>query len=65
MSIFWSNIFKFFQFFISIVLGFFLTTLNSLFELLRGPKQSLVIIAATGILFIGLKAILKLMLALN
>lgn len=65
MHIFWDNVFKFFQFFISVLLGFFLTTTNSLFELLREPKQSLIAIVALGIFLIILISILKLMLGLN
>jgi len=65
MHIFWNNIFKFPKFFLSVLLGFFLTIFNSIFELLRSPKQSIIVMFLLSTLFIVLMQILKLMLGLN
>lgn len=65
MNNFWNNVIRFFQFFASALLGFFLTTLNPLFELLREPKYSPIALVGLCILLALLVSTLKLMLAVN
>nr|YP_009502079.1 hypothetical protein Ycf33 [Porolithon onkodes]ASB29681.1 hypothetical protein Ycf33 [Porolithon onkodes] len=65
MYIFWNNILKFPKFFISVLSGFFLTIVNSLFESLKTPKQGIIIIIALSLLFIFFVQVLRLMLAIN
>nr|YP_010728735.1 hypothetical protein P6G74_pgp169 [Phymatolithon calcareum]WEA76922.1 hypothetical protein [Phymatolithon calcareum] len=65
MYIFWDNISKFPRFFISVLMGFFLTTFNPFFELLRDEKSRLILIIALSFFTTILLQILKLMLALN
>ena len=65
MYIFWHNVFKFPKFFISTLLGFFLTISSSLFKLLKRPKHSLILIITVSIFSTLLLQILKLMLALD
>nr|YP_007878191.1 conserved hypothetical plastid protein [Calliarthron tuberculosum]AGA63802.1 conserved hypothetical plastid protein [Calliarthron tuberculosum] len=65
MYIFWNNISKFPRFFISVLMGFFLTIFNPFFELLRNPKQGFLFIIIISMTSITIWQILKLMLALN
>nr|YP_009541687.1 hypothetical protein [Synarthrophyton chejuense]AYR05696.1 hypothetical protein [Synarthrophyton chejuense] len=65
MNIFWDNILKFPRFFISVLMGFFLTTFNPFFELLRHKKNRFIYILSISFFIIAFSRILKLMLALN
>lgn len=65
MYIFWNNIIKFPRFFISVLLGFVLTTFNTIIKLINSPKKNLIAIIVIGFLYFLLIKTLKLMLALN
>nr|YP_009660575.1 conserved hypothetical plastid protein [Corallina chilensis]QCS25523.1 conserved hypothetical plastid protein [Corallina chilensis] len=65
MHIFWDNILKFPRFFISVLVGFFLTIFNPFFELLKKPQQRYILIIILGTISIIILQILKLMLAIN
>lgn len=65
MYIFWDNIAKFPRFFISVLMGFFLTTFKPFFELLRHEKSRLILIITLSLFTTILLQVLKLMLALN
>lgn len=65
MYIFWDNISKFPRFFFSVLMGFFLTTFNPFFELLRDEKSRLILIITLSFFTTILLQVLKLMLALN
>ena len=65
MNTFWNNILKFPRFFISVLMGFFLTIFKPIFESLRSPHKSLILLTILSALFVCIIQILKLMLALN
>ena len=65
MLIFWDNMSRFPRFFISVLVGFFLTIFNQFFELLKDPKKQVLSIIGLCIIFSILMRVLKLMLALN
>jgi len=65
MYIFWNNVIKFPRFFISVLLGFILTTFNTIIKLLNNPKKNLVAIIIISFLYTLLIKTLKLMLAIN
>ena len=65
MNTFWNNIFQFLRFFLSVLIGFFLTTFSSFFESLNNPKQSIITIIAISFGTLVLLQTLKLMLGLN
>nr|YP_009395252.1 hypothetical protein [Bryothamnion seaforthii]ARW64020.1 hypothetical protein [Bryothamnion seaforthii] len=52
MSDFWNNLYKFPRFLISVTIGFFLTTLQPIFKLLKN-KKNIFIVGMTGAVFIG------------
>nr|WOA02417.1 hypothetical protein [Gloiopeltis furcata] len=54
MHTFWNNINKYPRFFISIIIGFFLTTFRPIFELLGSEKNKILI----GTIIIGLMFII-------
>ena len=53
MSEFWQNLYKFPRFLISVLIGFFLTTLEPIFKQLKNKKRKITIIVITAI-FIGI-----------
>lgn len=65
MNTFWNNIFQFLRFFLSVLIGFFLTTFSAFFESLNNPKQSIITIIVISLGTLVLLQTLKLMLALN
>nr|AYR06200.1 hypothetical protein [Renouxia sp.] len=65
MYTFWHNIIKFTKFFISVIIGFFLITFNSLFRLLRQPKNRIIVMIFIIGLTVSSYKILKLMLGVN
>nr|YP_009243985.1 hypothetical protein Sdur_195 [Sporolithon durum]AMK96227.1 hypothetical protein Sdur_195 [Sporolithon durum] len=65
MYFFWNNITKLPRFFISVLIGFFLTTLNPFFGLLRNNKNNIIIPILMISFIIILVYILKLMLGIN
>lgn len=65
MYTFGDNIFKFPRFFISVLLGFFLTVFDYFIKLLKKPKQSLLFITLISFTSICLIQVLKLMMAIN
>nr|YP_009295910.1 hypothetical protein Schim_164 [Schimmelmannia schousboei]AOM64845.1 hypothetical protein Schim_164 [Schimmelmannia schousboei] len=65
MHTFWDNINKFPRFLISVLAGFFLTTLYPIFELLQDKKTRILLIIISCLSISILYQILKLMLGLN
>lgn len=65
MKNFWNNISKLPRFFISVFMGFFLTTIYPVFELLKDKKKRFITIVLSFLLFISLYITLKLMLEIN
>nr|YP_010850703.1 hypothetical protein Ycf33 [Lophurella hookeriana]WGH13464.1 hypothetical protein Ycf33 [Lophurella hookeriana] len=49
MSDFWVNLYKFPRFLISVLMGFFLTTFQPVFKLLKNRKDKLLVIATITI----------------
>lgn len=65
MNSFWKNINKYPRFLISIIAGFFLTTFQPIFELLKDPKKGFLLTVFSGMIIAMITLILKLMLGLN
>lgn len=65
MHNFWENILGFLRFFISVLIGFFLTTFSPFFELFKNPIQQITAITITLLMSIILLQTLKLMLAVK
>lgn len=65
MSTFWENISKFPRFLISVIIGFFLTTLYLISELLNNKKKRILLTITCFLLIVSIYKILKLMLAIN
>nr|YP_009488685.1 Ycf33 [Grateloupia filicina]AWD77438.1 Ycf33 [Grateloupia filicina] len=65
MNSFWKNIIKYPRFLISIITGFFLTTLYPLFKLLATNKNRFLFIAILNSILIVLYYIIRLMLDIN
>lgn len=65
MYIFWDNILKFPKFFVSVLIGFFLTILNPFFELFKDPMQQIKMIAIILLALTILLQTLRLMLVLS
>nr|QCI09148.1 hypothetical protein [Inkyuleea mariana] len=65
MDTFWSNLNKFPRFLISVLIGFFLTTFQPIFELLQERNKRFISIMVLCLCFSILYKTLKLMLALN
>nr|UAT97895.1 hypothetical protein Ahn.fas.Kor.pt_132 [Ahnfeltia fastigiata] len=65
MSNFWDNVRKFPRFLISVLIGFFLTTLNPVFELLKQKKTRVLIILVSTSFFVIIYTILQSMLGIN
>jgi len=58
----WENILKFPKFFISVILGFFLTTFQPIFRLLKNKKLKIITISIITLIIGALYIIIKLML---
>nr|YP_010619155.1 hypothetical protein PNW47_pgp027 [Pterosiphonia complanata]WAX03168.1 hypothetical protein [Pterosiphonia complanata] len=52
MSNFWVNLYKFPRFLISVLIGFFLTTFQPVFKLLKKKKDKLVFITITTVMIV-------------
>nr|AOM64643.1 hypothetical protein Riqu_164 [Riquetophycus sp.] len=65
MNTFWNNITKFPKFLISVIIGFFLTTLQPIFELLKNKKKRLFLTILACLLILTFYQIFKGMLGLN
>nr|YP_009295603.1 conserved hypothetical plastid protein [Mastocarpus papillatus]AOL58087.1 conserved hypothetical plastid protein [Mastocarpus papillatus] len=65
MNTFWNNINKFPRFLISVIAGFFLTTLYPISELLRDKKKRVFITIITLLFMTAIYVILRLMLGAN
>uniref|UniRef100_UPI003001786A Ycf33 n=1 Tax=Anunuuluaehu liula TaxID=3049639 RepID=UPI003001786A len=65
MNTFWDNISKFPRFLLSVIAGFFLTTLYPVFELLKDKKKRIFIIILSLLFIVIIYIIIKLMLGLN
>nr|YP_010851099.1 hypothetical protein Ycf33 [Aphanocladia stichidiosa]WGH14057.1 hypothetical protein Ycf33 [Aphanocladia stichidiosa] len=52
MSNFWVNLYKFPRFLISVLIGFFLTTFQPIFKLLKNKKDKLLIISIITIIIV-------------
>nr|QCI08618.1 hypothetical protein [Spermothamnion repens] len=62
---FWDNIYKFPRFLIAVFLGFFLTTFQPTFKLLKKKKVNIIIIPTIIIIISLLYKLIKIMLGLN
>nr|QOS04540.1 hypothetical protein [Sarcopeltis skottsbergii] len=65
MNTFWDNISKFPRFLVSIIAGFFLTTLYPIFELLKDKKKRFFTVIIILLIIISTYILLRLMLDLN
>lgn len=65
MHKFWENIIRFPSFFISILLGFYLTTFNSIFRLLKFNTTTFIFVVLTLAITVIINNTLRLMLGLN
>nr|WGH13860.1 hypothetical protein Ycf33 [Lophurella pseudocorticata] len=52
MSNFWVNLYKFPRFLINVLIGFFLTTFQPIFKLLKSRKDKLLVIATIMIMIV-------------
>nr|QCI05070.1 hypothetical protein [Callithamnion tetricum] len=59
------NIYKFPRFLISIILGFFLTTFQPIFKLLKNKKTNTLILTVILIILTSIYTTIKLMLSIN
>nr|QCI05369.1 hypothetical protein [Compsothamnion thuyoides] len=62
---FWENLDKFPRFLIATTLGFFLTTFQPIFKLLKNKKVNIIVMSIMIIISISLYLIIKLMLGIN
>ena len=65
MNTFWDNISKFPRFLITVIVGFFLTTLQPIFKLLKGRKKRFFLTVILCLFIAGTYQTLKLMLGIN
>lgn len=65
MNTFWTNIIKFPKFLISVIIGFFLTTLNPIFELLKDKKKRIILTTISFLLIVSIYKTLRLILGIN
>ena len=65
MYIFWDSMLKFPRFFVSVLIGFFLTILSPFFELFKDPMQQIKMIAIIFLALTILLQTLRFMLALS
>ncbi|CCP38097.1 conserved hypothetical plastid protein (plastid) [Chondrus crispus] len=65
MNTFWENISKFPRFLISVIAGFFLTTLYPIFELLKDKKKRFFTVIIVLLIITSTYTLLRLMLAIN
>lgn len=65
MSDFWVNLYKFPRFLIGVFVGFFLTTLQPIFKLLKNKNRVSVFIATIGIIIVIFYKIIVKMIAIE
>nr|QCI08812.1 hypothetical protein [Sphondylothamnion multifidum] len=65
MHNFWDNIYKFPRFLLATFLGFFLTTFQPIFKLLKNTKTTIIITTTITIIIVNLCVLIKLMLGLK
>ena len=65
MSSFWNNVNKFPKFLITVIIGFFLTTVYPIFKLLKNKKKRIFLIIIFCVFLFTIYTILRLMLGVE